>query len=385
MQSNNQQPGTIQEAQEATRVTIGPYSPLLPGPMRLRLALQPASDGSPLGWGVRISSAEVETGYNYVGLEEGVASGGLEWSRALALVEGLCGRCAQANTLAFVQAAEAMSNIVVPSRAAYVRLALLEFERITSHLLNAADMMAALDLPEREALFLDLRERILHGLDEWAGARQQPGSIVYGGVLRNPDEAATRTLTLMARSVERALRAAVAEVINSREVAGRLVGLGTISAQEAALAGLRGPVARASGLQSDVRVSFPTGAYEDEAVTVVVQRAGDAFARLAARLLECLESLRIIEQALDDLPTGAVRARGNMELGGGSGVGRAEGPEGEVFCWVQGGEEGLRGLHISTGSFPTLGILPGLLRGQRLDDLQLLLLSLDLCLTCVER
>src|SRR5206468_746850 len=112
---------------------------------------------------------------------------------------------------------------------------------------------------------------------------------------------------------------------------------------------------------------------------------GDAFARLVVRLLECLESFRLIELALDDLPHGPMKAKGRDDLRGGSAIGRVEGPRGEVFCWVRGTSRGLTGLHLSTGSFPTLGVLPGLLRGHKLEDLHLLLLSVDLCLPCAER
>ena len=353
--------------------------------MRLRLELRPAGDSSPLGWGTQIGAVEVERGYNYVGLEERVRSGGVDWQSALELVEGVCGCCSQANVLAFVQAAEAMANLIVPPRAAYLRLVLAETERIVSHLLNAADTLRALGLHDREALLLDLRERIVHALAEWSGARSQPGLIVYGGMASNPEESDVRALTLAARGVERALRAQVTATINSREAAGRLVGLGVITAEEVVMSGLRGPALRGSGVATDIRATFPTGAYEDEGVTIVVQRAGDAFSRLIVRLLESLESLRVIEQAMDDLPTGPFRGRGDMELRTGSAVGRVEGPRGEVFCWVQGGEGGLRGLHMSAGSFPALGVIPRLLKGQWLEDLPLLLLSLVLCLPSTER
>ena len=66
-------------------------------------------------------------------------------------------------------------------------------------------------------------------------------------------------------------------------------------------------------------------------------------------------------------------------------VGRAEGPRGEVFCWVSGGPDGLSGLHISAGSWPSIGALSGLLQGAKMEDMRLLLLSLDLCLACAER
>jgi NADH-quinone oxidoreductase subunit D len=351
--------------------------------LRLDLALEPAADL--LGWGERITSAEVGLGHNHVGLEELVDDSGLDWTRALSVVEGLCGPCSQANLLAFVQATEAMGHIIVPPRASALRLVLIETERVMSHLLNVADTMEALGLHDREASLRDLRERVAHAMSEWTGARIQPGIIVYGGTNRNMDEGYVRGVTLACRQVERNLRSGITSIINSKEIAARLVGLGTIKGQEAVVGGLRGPVARASGVAVDMRAAFPTGAYEDEGVTIVVQRNGDAFSRLVVRLLECLESLRVIEQVLDDLPPGPVKARGSLELREGSGISRVEGPRGEVFCWVKGGSEGLRGLHLSAGSFPTLGILAGLLREQRLEDLDLLLLSVDLCLPCAER
>src|SRR5438874_9958259 len=138
-------------------------SVLSPQSSVLNLEWQPAG-GSLLGWGYVVGSAEVELGRNHVGLEERVAKGGLDWARALQLVEELCGGCSQANTLAFAQAAEAMAQLIVPPRAAYLRLVLAELERITSHLMNAADTMAALGMPEREIALRDLRERTLQAV-----------------------------------------------------------------------------------------------------------------------------------------------------------------------------------------------------------------------------
>jgi len=353
--------------------------------------LEPARS-SILGWAYKIASAEVELGHNHIGLEERVAGRGLDWNQALVLMEKLCGSCSQANALAFVHAVESMAQLIVPPRAASLRLVLAEMERATSHLMNAADTMRALSMPEREAGFRDLRERIIQAMSDWSGTRLQPALIAYGGLARHADEATNRTLTIAVRHIERALRAQVNAVIHGREIASRMAGLGGITAEEAVLAGLRGPVARASGVATDIRAGFPTGAYENEVATIVVQRGGDAFSRLVVRLLESLESLRLVEQAMDDLPPGPIRAKGSAigtvresPLQAGSAIGRAEGPRGEVFCWVRGDANKLTGLHLSAGSFPTLSIVPGLLRGQSLDDLDLLLLSVDLCLPCAER
>lgn len=356
---------------------------MLDGGLGLLLEIEAASEM--VVTSATIGAAELERGYNHVGLEERIADGGLDWGSALGVVERLCAPCSQANTLCFVQAAEAMSHLLVPPRATALRLVLAEIERIVSHLGNAADIMGALDLPEREAALRDLRERVINAVSEWAGARLQPGLITYGGLSRNIDENAGRTLTLAMRQVERPLRAHVVSIINSRGIADRLVGLGVIKGRDAVAGSLRGPVARASGVAMDIRADFPTGAYEDEAVTVIVQRNGDAFSRLVVRMLECLESFRVVEQALDDLPGGPVKTRGEAELRAGKGISRVEGPRGEIFCWVDGAPEGLKKLHLSAGSFPSLGALPGLLKGSHLEDLRLIMLSLDLCLPCAER
>src|SRR5207253_10602002 len=110
---------------------------------------------------------------------------------------------------------------------------------------------------EKEASFRDLRERIVQAMSDWSGTRLQPGLITYGGLARHADEEANRTLTIAVRHIERALRAQVNAIVRSKEVASRLAGPGVLSAEEAVLAGLRGPVARASGVATDIRADFP--------------------------------------------------------------------------------------------------------------------------------
>src|SRR5690349_13343675 len=110
--------------QPTTRI---PHTLSLPG---LRLELESASEM--VVTSANIAAAVWEPGYNHVGLEERVADGGLDWGNALSVVERLCAPCSQANTLCFVQAAEAMSHLLVPPRAASLRLVLAEIERIVS-------------------------------------------------------------------------------------------------------------------------------------------------------------------------------------------------------------------------------------------------------------
>src|ERR1044072_6233354 len=129
---------------------LGPYHPALPAPLTLDLELD-EKRRSLLGWDLHIGRAELGLGYNHVGLEQQVLAHGLDWGRALHLVEALCAPCSQANLLAYVQAVKSMSHLIVPPRASYLRLVLAETESIISHLLNAADTMGALGMEDREA------------------------------------------------------------------------------------------------------------------------------------------------------------------------------------------------------------------------------------------
>src|SRR4051794_29153543 len=199
-------------APTTTHITLGPYDPMLPQPMRLEADLAQGEPGL-LGYGARVSEATVGLGYNYVGLEERVRRYPVEWNRALQLVESLCARCSQANALAYVQAVESMAGLIVPPRATYLRLVLAETERVVSHLLNVADTLAALELHDWEIAFRDLRERFIANLAEWTGARWQPGLITYGGVARNMDETGSRAVMLGVRHIERALRSQIPAIL----------------------------------------------------------------------------------------------------------------------------------------------------------------------------
>ena len=171
----------------------------------------------------------------------------------LEMVEGLCGSCSQANALAYAQAVEDLSGAIVPPRAAYLRLVLAEAERVTSHLLNVADTLRTMGYAEREAALRDLRERILHALDELTGERLQQGLIVYGGVNRNLDEAACRAFTIAARQNRAGLERQSVGIIQDRDIVRRLTGLGKVTAQGGCFRRLRGPIASCRRVTYDIR------------------------------------------------------------------------------------------------------------------------------------
>jgi Ni,Fe-hydrogenase III large subunit len=388
---------------------LGPYHPWLREPLVLRLDLH----------GETVREAELEPGFNRRGIERLLEQA--TWEGALALATRLCEGCTVANTLAFCEAVERMAGLTVPLRGQYLRLVLAELERARSHLAASAALLDAVGLPGPAAgQFRTAAGRLGAAQADWLGTRTLP--LTYGGLAGTADilDEERAALTLLLAEVKRAVAPPVQAVLRHRALARRLVGLAGVRPITAERLDLRGPVGRAADLDRDLRRDVPGAAYarlqttadaasaavEDAApapvgstrVTVVTQRGGDAYARLTVRLLESLESLRLVRLALDSLPGGPVGLAGATRadelvaraLAGRGGerieaLGRAEGPRGEVTCVVAGSAEGTHLVHFHTGSFATLPAVGPALAGCALADLPAAYTSFDLCLACAER
>ena len=151
--------------------------------------------------------------------------------------------------------------------------------------------------------------------------------------------------------------------------------------------GVVGPVARASGLYIDVRSDHPYNAYRELGFEIVTQQEGDVLARVVVGALELLESIRLVIEALRNIPSGPLRAfEGMPRVPPGEAIAVTEGPRGEAFYYVasDGGKTPAR-VKIGTASFVNIAALEAMTSGQQFGDISLIQASADPCLACIDR
>jgi NADH-quinone oxidoreductase subunit D len=211
-------------------------------------------------------------------------------------------------THAFVGAVERAARITVPPRAEYVRVITSELNRISSHLVWWGAFL--LDLGGFTPLLyaFDDREKILDLLEGLTGARLTYCYYRIGGLYNDVDDEflnGTRAFIPHMRDRLKMYRDLVTENIIFQK---RLIGIGIVTADQCRKYGATGPVIRGSGVRYDVRRAEPYSAYPDFDFEIPVFPEGDSMARYLVRMVEIEQSLRIIEQALDKLPSGPVMA-----------------------------------------------------------------------------
>ncbi|HEY2987619.1 MAG TPA: NADH-quinone oxidoreductase subunit C, partial [Candidatus Binatia bacterium] len=225
---------------------------------------------------------------------------------AVELAERISGDTTVGHTLAFCQAIESLSGVAVPPRARYLRVVLLELERLYNHVGDFGMIANDTGFAFAHAHCFRIRERLLRLNKKVSGSRLLRTSLIPGGVVRDMP----RELDLAAE-VESAL-ADFEEVVQitlaNRMVTDRLEGTGRLATSVARDQGVVGYVGRASGIDADVRRDHPFAAYGELEFKVPVLESGDVKARTLVRVEEARQSARLIRQALAGLPGGPLSA-----------------------------------------------------------------------------
>ncbi|MFI5271965.1 MAG: NADH-quinone oxidoreductase subunit D [Ktedonobacterales bacterium] len=293
------------------------------------------------------------------------------------------------NEVCYAGAVEQIAGIEPPRRAQYIRLIVGELERIASHLVAIGTY--GLDLGAFTPVLWCFRDRelILDMFESLSGHRFTHNYMRVGGVLYDFPKGWLATCERFCENFVNKSIPELEELLTGNEIfEARTQGIGYIDPQQAVSFALTGPVARASGLNYDVRVQRPYGAYREIAVKPQVRQDGDCFGRYMVRMDEMYESVRLVREAIDKLPGGAVTMRSPIAY---------RPPRGETYFAVESarGEEAL--YMISDGSeypyraklrgpsFVNLQILPDLLRGHKIGDVIAILGSIDIVLGDVDR
>ncbi len=311
---------------------------------------------------------------------------GMPVHKGLIITERICGICSHIHLWNSTRAVERGLKIKVPERADYIRVIMEELERLHSHLIYLAHAMEVLGHETMCMRAFILREDVMDLLYIISGNRVHYAVPIIGGVRPRCDideyrmsELKTRLSKLDVKIGDYANR-----VINDSMIISRVKGSGVLTKEEAIKYATPGPTGRASGLDVDLRKKMKE--YKNFDFNVIVLDDGDNKDRVVARALECIESVKIIKQALETLPSGPISNR-NFELKEMKiSTSYNEAPRGEIYDSLSLDETGrIRNYQDRTPTLTALASMEIACIGDQLTDGMLTMASCDPCLACTNR
>ena len=354
-------------------VYIGPYRPQLVEPEKFELIVE----------NNRIIDAKIELGYQHRGIEKLFTE--KTYMQNLALAERICGICSGVHTLCYAQTVEEIVDVDVPDRARYLRCIYMELERLHSHYLWFGVLTHSLHEHEAFIKIMKEREHVQDLLEHLTGNRINYLINTIGGVRRDitPKKAEKIRDTL---DNIRSLSDYLMELLDDNgPLTMKTRGVGILSKDKALELGAVGPTLRGSGIPSDIRRDDPYAAYGELDFEVVTEKDGDVYAKTLVRARETYESMKIIEQALDNMPSGSIAEKPGEPLEK-EAIGRAEAPRGELIYYIKSDGTNIpERVKVRTPSFANNFSILEMLRGEPLENARVIIESIDPCFACTDR
>jgi NADH-quinone oxidoreductase subunit D len=275
-------------------LNFGPQHPATHTTLRLVLELD----------GERIVKATPDIGYLHSGFEK--LGEHLNFNQYVTIVDRKNYISPPMNEVAWHNAVEKLLDIELTRRCKYIRVIIGELSRISDHLLCVG--AAALDLGAFTAFLFcfNQRELINDVYEEMSGYRYHPGYTRVGGVLHDFNDRVITKVRAVIASLPKALSDLEKLVYRNKIFLNRVRGIGVLTREDALSLCSTGPIARASGVIYDLRKDEPYLAYSDFEFQVPYATEGDCYARFQVRLEEIYQSMKIVSQAVENLPTGPV-------------------------------------------------------------------------------
>ncbi len=357
-------------------VNIGPQHPATHGVLRLRTAVD----------GETIKKIDLYLGYIHRGIEK--LCEGLGYPQTLHFTDRLDYLSAMNNRHCLCLCIEKALGLEVPRRAQVIRVMMDELMRISSHLLFIGTF--CMDLGATTMLFYALRERetILDILEKTCGARMTFNYNCIGGVIADLDENfvadVKKFIEIMPKAIKEYNKIFTGNVIAHN----RMDGVGVLSKEDAVSYGVTGPSGRASGWACDTRKTNPYGIYSELEFDEIVRTEGDSMARYKVRIAEIEQSVRILEQLVDNIPDGEICAKVPkiVKLPEGHWFQQVETARGAfgVFIESKGGTSPTR-MKFNSPGFCLAGAIDHLTRGAKIADLITIGGSLDYVVPDIDR
>jgi len=364
----------VSNGERLVNIVLGPQHPALIEPEKFSLKVD----------GEIVKAVEPRIGYVHRGIEKAAES--RTYLQDIYLVERICGICNACHAACFCQTVEAIMGVNVPPRARYLRTIILELNRIHSHMLLLGH--AGLEIGY-ETLFHYMwrdREPIMDIVETLTGNRVVASFITIGGVRRDLKEEDVPKIKVELANLRERLSFYKSLFEGDATLKMRTRNVGVLSKQDALKLCVVGPVARGSGVNMDVRRDEPYAAYNEIPFNVITYDEGDSWARLMVRLDEIVESINVIQYALEHLPSGPYRIRVPRIVPEGEAIGRVEAPRGELFYYVKSnGTAFPERVKVRTPTFANIPSFVKIAEGGNIADVPASFVSLDPCFSCTDR
>ncbi len=360
---------------KASIIPFGPQHPVLPEPLHLDLVVEDEV----------VVEAMPQIGFVHRGLERLVQT--KDYNQFVYVAERICGICAFGHSMGYAETVERLMGVEIPQRAEYLRTIWHEMSRIHSHLLWLG---LAADAFGFESLFMHcwrLRERVLDLFEKTTGGRVIFSVTRIGGVQRDISASQMDEIVSVLNGLRDEYKQLVATFLSDSSVYSRTSGVGVIPTEDARALSMVGPFGRASNVNYDVRMLGKGGYGELSDFQPILSSDCDCYARMEVRCAEVVQSIDIINELAAKIPAGdiAVPVKGNPEAGA-EACNVLEQPRGECYYYAKGnGTKYLDRMRIRTPTSENLAGMTLALKGCDVADVNMIILTIDPCISCTER
>ena len=357
-------------------VNIGPQHPSTHGVMRFRASID----------GETVKKVDVVSGYIHRGIEKLCED--LTYPQTLHFTDRMDYMSAHMNRHCLCMCIEKAMGLEIPRRAQVIRVMMDELMRISSHLLSFGCM--TMDLGATTAFFYGFREReqVLDIFDKTCGARMSMNYNVIGGVVADLHPDFVKDVKALCKIMPERLKEYHKLFTGNIIGQNRTKGVGVLSKEDAINYAITGPSGRASGFACDCRKRHPYSIYNELDFKEIVYTEGDSFARYLLRLEEIEQSVKILEQLVDNIPEGEIRAQVPkiIKLPVGRWYQQVEASRGTfgVFIESDGNKNPYR-VHFQSPCFNLVGVMDLCCKGQMIADLITIGAALDFVIPDIDR
>lgn len=369
---------------ETMILNMGPAHPATHGTVRIVVELS----------GEKILDSDVEVGYLHRGFEKMCET--VDYNQVMPYTDRLNYVSPIINNVGWCLTVEKLLQIEVPKRCQYIRVILSEMSRISDHLTCLGASAMELGAFTVMLYMIQAREYLWELIEEVTGARLTISYCRVGGLKADLPEGFAAKVRKAISDSRRHIENSDRLLTRNRIFIDRMCDVAPLSAKDALAYSLTGPLARAAGVNYDVRKQFPYSSYQDFDFDVPLGTKGDNYDRFVVRMLEIEQSMRIIEQALSNLPDGPISVEDphivlvpkDEVYGSIDGminhfemvIKGVQPPKGDVYLPVEGGNGELGFYTISDGSgipyrvhvrapsFIHMGVVGKLLSGANISD-----------------